>query len=84
MDPGKVSAVHKWKSPTTKKELQTLLGFTTFTTDLSRTLPNIPRAHTPYWEKRLVMGIDTRRSVREIIEHMCKEPIYGPLKTKDK
>jgi len=35
-------------------------------------------------KKRLVMGIDTRRAFREIIEHMCKDLSYGPLKTKDK
>ena len=30
MDPGKIEAVKEWKSPTTKKELQTFLGFANF------------------------------------------------------
>jgi len=30
MDPGKVAAVREWKSPTTKKELQTFLGSANF------------------------------------------------------
>jgi len=30
MDPGKVAAIKEWKSPRTKKELQTFLEFTNF------------------------------------------------------
>jgi len=53
MDPGKIEAVKDWKSPTTKKELQTFLGFA-ISTQIHQGLCKILRI---VWSSFLVVGL---------------------------
>jgi len=81
MDPGKVSAVRDWKSPTTKKELQTFLGFTNFYRRFIKDFAKQSLVLTPLTGKKDWSWESTQEEAfREIIERMCKEPILWTIK----
>ena len=83
MDPGKVSAVKSWPTPTTLKEVRAFIGFTNFYrgfikdfSTMARPLHDLTKKDTPWqWKKEQQEAFDL------IKRQFCTEPIlkvYDP------
>ena len=83
MDPGKVSAVKSWPTPTTLKEVRAFIGFTNFYrrfikdfSTMARPLHDLTKKDTPWqWNK------EQQEAFGSIKQQFCTEPIlkvYNP------
>src|SRR5882757_5271673 len=81
MDPGKVAAVREWKSPTTKKEVQTFLGFANFYWKFIKNFAEDSLNLTPLTgKKEWLWSEDQERSFQSLINKMCQEPVLWTIK----
>src|SRR5229473_2353354 len=81
MDPGKVAAIKEWKSPRTKKELQTFLGFANFYRRFIKNFAEDSLALTPLTGKKEWKWEDEQeKAFRNILNKMCAEPVLWTIK----
>src|SRR5258705_7086715 len=85
MDPGKIEAIRSWKSPTSKKELQTFLGFANiyrkFIKDFAKdSLVLTPLTGKKEWEWKE----EQEQGFRNLIEKLCREPVLWTIKDEGK
>ena len=85
MDPGKIEAVRDWKSPTTKKELQTFLGFANYYCKFIRNFAEDSLKLTLLMGKKdWEWGKEQEDLFRNLIRKMCEEPVLWTIKDEGK
>jgi len=85
MDPGKIAAIKEWKSPKTKKELQTFLGFANFYQQFIKNFAEDSLTLTPLTGKKEWKWEDEQeKAFCNILNKMCAEPVLWTIKDEGK